>query len=217
VSCLRGTESEIRKLVDKSDWVTGLAATDLVLAPAACYPVYPLQAAQGNLPADGKLFDIAADCFRHEATSEPGRLQSFRMREYVCLGTPEQALNFRSRWLPRAERIAELLKLPYKIAPASDPFFGRVGQLAALSQLEQSLKFELLIPLNSAEEPTACMSFNYHLDHFGSTWALKTHRGDVAHTACVAFGMDRLALAIFATHGIQPQEWPASARQNLLL
>jgi seryl-tRNA synthetase len=218
VSCLRGTESEIRQLVDKSDdWVTGLAATDLVLAPAACYPVYPLQAAQGNLPADGKLFDIAADWFRHEATSELGRLRSFRMREYVCLGTPDQALNFRSRWLPRAERIAELLKVPYKIAPASDPFFGRVGQLAALSQLEQSLKFELLIPLNSEKEPTACMSFNYHLDHFGSTWALKTHRGDVAHTACVAFGMDRLALAIFAIHGIQPQEWPASARQNLLL
>ncbi len=107
VSCLHGTELEIRKLVDKSDWVTGLAATDLVLSPAACYPVYPLQAAQGNLPAEGKLFDVAADCFRHEATSEPGRLQSFRMREYVCLGTPEQALDFRSRWIPRAEQPGE--------------------------------------------------------------------------------------------------------------
>src|SRR5580698_8706196 len=96
VSCLNGTESEIHKLVANSDWVNGLTATELVLSPAACYPVYPLQAAEGTLPAEGKLFDVAADCFRHEATSEPGRLQSFRMREYVFLGTPQQAVDFRS-------------------------------------------------------------------------------------------------------------------------
>jgi seryl-tRNA synthetase len=217
VSCLQGTESEIRTSVVQGDWVKGLAATELVLAPAACYPVYPLQAAQGALPLEGKIFDVAAECFRHEGTYEPGRLQSFRMREYVCLGTPEQAFDFRKRWVPRAERIAQLLSLPYSIAPASDPFFGRAGRLAALSQLEQSLKFELLIPVISEEEPTACMSFNYHLDHFGSTWDLRTPGGDVAHTSCVAFGMDRLALAIFARHGIDCQAWPTSVREHLSL
>jgi seryl-tRNA synthetase len=216
VSCLEGTESEIRTSVTQGDWAKGLAATELVLAPAACYPVYPFQAAQGALPAEGKLFDVAAECFRHEATHEPGRLQSFRMREYVYLGAPEQASDFRKRWIPLAEGIAQRLALPYSIAPASDPFFGRAGRLAALSQLEQSLKFELLIPVISEEEPTACMSFNYHLDHFGSTWNLRTASGGVAHTSCVAFGMDRLALAIFATHGIDPQQWPVPVRENLL-
>ena len=215
VSCLEGTESEIRTSVTKGDWAKGLAATELVLAPAACYPVYPFQAAQGVLPPEGKLFDVAAECFRHEATHEPGRLQSFRMREYVCLGTPEQATDFRKRWIPQAEGIAQRLALPYSIAPASDPFFGRAGRLAALSQLEQSLKFELLIPVISEEEPTACMSFNYHLDHFGSTWNLSTASGSVAHTSCVAFGMDRLALAVFATHGIDSEAWPASVRELL--
>src|SRR5215469_12170318 len=46
VSCLHGAESEIRALVSangsEKDWATGLAATDLVLTPAACYPVYPI-------------------------------------------------------------------------------------------------------------------------------------------------------------------------------
>jgi seryl-tRNA synthetase len=216
VSCLQGSESEIRTSVAQRDWLKGLAATELVLAPAACYPVYPFQAAKGALPPEGKLFDVAAECFRHEATHEPGRLQSFRMREYVCLGTPEQAVDFRKRWIPQAESIAQLLALPYSIAPASDPFFGRAGRLAALSQLEQSLKFELLIPVISDEEPTACMSFNYHLDHFGATWDLRTAGGDVAHTSCVAFGMDRLALAIFAVHGIDQQKWPSSVRESLI-
>jgi seryl-tRNA synthetase len=215
VSCLEGSESDIRNSVTQGDWAKGLAATEMVLAPAACYPVYPFQAAQGALPPEGKLYDVAAECFRHEATHEPGRLRSFRMREYVCLGTPEQAVDFRRRWIPQAESIAQRLALPYSVAPASDPFFGRAGRLAALSQLEQSLKFELLIPVISEEEPTACMSFNYHLDHFGSTWNLRSAGGGVAHTSCVAFGMDRLALAIFATHGVDFRAWPASVRDLL--
>ena len=66
----------------------------------------------------------------------------------------------------------------------------------AINQLQQSLKFELLVAIRSAEDPTACMSFNYHLDHFGSIWGLRDEVGETAHTACVAFGVDRLAIAL---------------------
>jgi hypothetical protein len=59
----------------------------------------------------------------------------------------------------------------------------------ANNQREQNLKFELLIPVESVEKPTACMSFNYHQDHFGSRGA-RTADG-AAHTACVGFGMER--------------------------
>jgi hypothetical protein len=59
------------------------------------------------------------------------------------------------------------------------------------------------------------MSFNYHQGHFGEIWGIETATGGVAHTACVAFGMDRLALALFATHGIAVETWPRSAREAL--
>ena len=59
------------------------------------------------------------------------------------------------------------------------------------------------------------MSFNYHRDHFGTTWGLRSDAGEVAHTGCVAFGMDRLALAIFAAHGADLERWPASVRAAL--
>lgn len=219
VSCLHGGEAAIRALVEgpasDGSWVEGLAATDLVLTPAACYPLYPLVAARGNVPAKGLAFDVASYCFRRETSHEPGRLQSFRMREYVCVGAPEVALAFRKRWIARAEELAQQLALPYTLATASDPFFGRAGKIMAISQVEQALKFELLIPVNSEENPTACMSFNYHQDHFGTTWDLQTDTQDVAHTACVAFGLDRLGLALFATHGLDLQKWPASARETL--
>src|SRR5271170_5198145 len=48
VCALHGTESEIRAAADRhetgGDWTGGLAPVDLVLSPAACYPVYPLAA-----------------------------------------------------------------------------------------------------------------------------------------------------------------------------
>jgi seryl-tRNA synthetase len=109
------------------------------------------------------------------------------------------------------------LGLPWRIDTASDPFFGRGGKLMAMSQVEQALKFELLIPVRSAEEPTACMSFNYHRDHFGTTWNLRTESGEVAHTGCVAFGIDRLTLALFATHGLDLPHWPVAVRKALAL
>ena len=217
ISYIPGNESEIRTRIEKPDWVDGLSPTEQVLAPAACYPVYPMAAGRGPLPKDGLWFDVAAYCFRREAIIEIDRLQAFRMREYVYMGTPEQVLEFRARWMGQAEAIVQLLGLPYQIAPASDPFFGRAGRIAALSQLEQSLKFELLIPVRSDQQLTACMSFNYHRDHFATTWGLQTAAGGMAHTACVAFGLERLGLALFATHGIAVQNWPAVVRETLSL
>jgi len=139
------------------------------------------------------------------------------MREYVCVGTPDQVDDFRRRWMKRAADLATQLGLSGRIERASDAFFGRGGTLMARSQIEQSLKFELLIPLRGPGQPTACMSFNNHRDHFGSVWSLRTASGQTAHTACVAFGMDRLALALFATHGVALAEWPTTVRKALTI
>jgi seryl-tRNA synthetase len=221
VCCLGGPENEVRAAIDRfdagEDWTPGLSPADLVLSPAACYPVYPLVASRGEVPAQGLLFDVACDCFRREPSKDLDRLQSFRMREYVCIGSPDQINEFRRRWMTQAQALAGQLGLPWRIDHASDPFFGRGGKLMAASQVEQQLKFELLVPVRSTQEPTACMSFNYHRDHFGLVWNLRTAAGEVAHTGCVAFGIDRLALALFATHGLDLPHWPAAVRKALML
>jgi seryl-tRNA synthetase len=221
VSCLSGTETEIRAAVERydagEDWTSDLSAADLVLSPAACYPVYPLVASRGQVPAGGLLFDVTCDCFRREPSKMLDRLQSFRMREYVCVGAPAQVEEFRRHWMTRAQAFADQLGLSWRIDQASDPFFGRGGKLMAVSQVEQALKFELLVPVHSTEKPTACMSFNYHRDHFGTAWNLRTATGEPAHTGCVAFGTDRLALALFATHGLDLMDWPVAVRKALMI
>ena len=87
----------------------------------------------------------------------------------------------------------------------------------AVSQLQQALKFELLIPYYPGARPTACMSFNYHREHFGHVWGMQDSGNEPAHTGCVAFGMDRLAVALFANHGVDVEKWPASTRRALLV
>src|SRR5215472_12361782 len=42
VSCLGGDEAKVRALVERPDWPTQLSPTELVLSPAACYPVFLL-------------------------------------------------------------------------------------------------------------------------------------------------------------------------------
>jgi seryl-tRNA synthetase len=196
-------------------WAADLAATEVMMTPAACYPLYP--AASGTLPAEGRTVDLRAFVFRHEPSCDPARMQIFRQREYVRLGTPAQAIEHRDYWLKRGSSMLAALGLEARPVVANDPFFGRGGRVMAATQREQTLKFELVVPIASTEQPTAVVSCNYHLDHFGQAFRIFTADGDTAHTACIGFGLERIALALFRRHGFDPSLWPAEARELLRL
>ncbi|MEJ8310920.1 amino acid--[acyl-carrier-protein] ligase [Agrobacterium larrymoorei] len=197
------------------DWAKDQKITDIVLTPAACYPLYPTIAKRGNLPDGGGLYDIQSYCFRHEPSKDPARQQLFRMREFVRMGTESDVTDFRQLWMDRGVAMMEGIGLDVKLDIANDPFFGRAGRMLANNQRDQNLKFELLIPVTSTTNLTACMSFNYHQDAFGAKWGLNLADGSVAHTACVGFGLERLALALLAKHGLDVDQWPESVRDTL--
>ncbi len=219
VHSFAGNDRDHHALLDQiathQDWTANQKSTDIVLTPAACYVLYPVVAKRGPLKPEGALFDLQSYCFRHEPSQEPTRMQMFRMREYVRFGTPEQVTEFRASWLERGEKMMRSLGVPVELDIANDPFFGRAGRMLANNQRDQKLKFELLIPINSEENKTACLSFNYHQDHFGTTWGIETADGEVAHTACVGFGMERVALALFRHHGFDVEQWPQVVRKVL--
>jgi seryl-tRNA synthetase len=202
----------IQELEQERDFSHHLQMTDVVLTPAACYPLYPTQA--GDLEPGGRAFDILSYCFRHEPSLDPARMQSFRMREYVRLGSPDDVQKFRATWLERGEEIMGSLGLPAHIALANDPFFGRTGRMLAANQRDQELKYELVVPIATPDSPTAVMSFNYHQDLFGRLYDIRLD-GEPAHTACVGFGLERIALALFKTHGLEPATWPSTVREKL--
>ena len=51
------------------------------------------------------IVDLRSFVFRHEPSVDPARMQIFRQREYVRLGTPEQAQEHRDYWLKKGEEI----------------------------------------------------------------------------------------------------------------
>ena len=123
--------------------------TDLLLTPAACYPLYPVVAARGRLPEEGGLYDCTPSA---SATSRRAIRRACRCSACAnscAWASDEQVLAFRETWIERAQDFINDLALPFDIDVANDPFFGRTGRLLADSQREQKLKFELLVPINS--------------------------------------------------------------------
>lgn len=126
--CMPGSETDVRSAIDRfeqgGDWTKALEVGDLVLTPAACYPIYPIAAERGPVPRNGHVFDIGCDCFRREPSTDLDRLQSFRMREFVRIGSADQILQFRSQWIDRARNLAVDLGLKHHIdwrrTPSSD-------------------------------------------------------------------------------------------------
>ena len=219
IHCFCGDERAhaglLQDLASGEDWTRNQVCVELTLTPAACYPVYPMVASRGPLTSASHIVDVSSYCFRHEPSLDPTRMQMFRMREFVCLGQAGDVQAFRDRWVEQGRAIIGALDLPVAIDLANDPFFGRGGAFLAKSQREQSLKYELLVPVVNDDRPTACLSFNYHMEHFSEIWDLKLEDGTLAHTACVGFGFERIALALLRHHGFDPSRWPGPARDAL--
>ncbi|MGH9091702.1 MAG: amino acid--[acyl-carrier-protein] ligase [Acidimicrobiales bacterium] len=217
VHVFRGGDREHRELSRRyeegGDWPELLEPAEVVLSSAACHSLYPL--CSGRLPAGGRSFEIVNWCFRHEPSADPARMVAFRMHELVHVGHPDAAQEHRDTMLAGGIRLLSDLGLPMDTVPANDPFFGRVGSILASAQLEENLKLEGTTPICSEERPTAIISGNCARDHFGEPFGIETDDGQVAHSSCVAFGIDRIALALLHRHDLDPDAWPAEVRRRL--
>lgn len=184
------------------------AATDLVLTPAACHHVYPMLA--GCRVAATRTVGVEATCFRAEAKDEPGRQRSFRMYEIVFLGSASEALSWRDRMLAKAAAWLRELGLAVEVVTATDPFFGRPGKLMTQAQLAEQLKWEITTEVADGTVQ-AVASANCHKEHFGEAFDITDPDGVPRHSACLAFGLDRLVLALRHRYG-PGQLPPAGAR-----
>jgi seryl-tRNA synthetase len=201
-------------LADRSegkDWDHHLESAGTMLVSAACHPSYSML--PSVLPSGGTTYDIYGYCFRHEPAVDPARMQAFRMHEIVRVGTPDDAVAHRERWVQRGLEVLADLGLEAEAVIANDPFFGRAGRMLAANQRNENLKTELVVRLyGDLDDGTAVVSCNCHRDHFGHTFDISTADGEPAHSACVGFGMERIALALLRTHGIDSDKWPRSLR-----
>jgi seryl-tRNA synthetase len=219
VYAFEGDEHQANRMSERAsrheDWSGAQVMTELVLLPAACYPVYPAIAARGPLSDAGAFIDAGGSwVFRHEPSHDPARRQMFHQHELVRIAPPDAVVSWRDEWAERGLRLLEALCLPVRLDHANDPFFGRRGRMLATNQREERLKLELLVPIAGAE-PTAVASFNHHRDHFAGIYGIELVSGAPAHTACLGFGHERIVLALLDVHGFDPGTWPEKVRAQL--
>ncbi|MGN6125040.1 MAG: amino acid--[acyl-carrier-protein] ligase [Humibacter sp.] len=195
------------------DWSESLSLADLALCSAACHPLYGRLT--GELPAGGARFEVQGYCFRHEPSVDPVRMQSFRQHEFVYVGEPDAARDHRDRWLERGLELLASLGLDVQVEEANDPFFGRAGRLLAANQRATALKFEITCPVSSTQVRTAITSANCHESHFGESFDIRTPDGAAAHSACIGFGLERIALALVRRYGTDVARWPLDVRDAL--
>jgi seryl-tRNA synthetase len=182
------------------------AETDVILAPAVCYSVYPQIA--DRVITEPRYFDAVGHCYRHEATSEYGRFRSFRMREFVVVAEAETAWQWRNDWMARCEALFTRLGLTFSVQAATDPFFGPGERFMRTSQLQQDLKYEFVMPLYAGDPGTAVASANCHKDHLGARFAIDFADRGPAHSSCMAFGLERTVSALIHAHGEKLVDWP---------
>jgi seryl-tRNA synthetase len=203
----------LQALDDGRDWTEALVPAETMLCSAVCHPLYPTISTE--LQAGGARWNVYGYVFRHEPSIDPARMQCFRQYEYVYVGEPEGATAHRNLWRDRGLELLAGLGLDVHAEVANDPFFGRLGRMLAANQQDEELKFEIVAATSPAQRQTAITSANCHQDHFGQTFGLRTADGDVAHSACVGFGVERITLALLWAHGLHPSGWPAKVREQL--
>lgn len=158
-----------------------------LLSPAVCYHAYPQWAGQ-TLSAP-QVLTARGRCFRHEAEFVPGRRQlEFEMREIVLCGASDWIDSRAAEARTRIEALAAAAGFSGTWETAEDPFFLPTAQGKAFIQRLQETKKEFIV---RRPTPLAVASINRHGTFFGERFQIRLPGGEPAHTACIAFGLDR--------------------------
>ncbi len=192
------------------------APIQALLSPAVCYHLY-FSLADRPLPGGRLAATAVGNCFRYEAINLASleRLWNFTMREVIFVGSKEFVLENRELARQRMAPVLEQVGLAYRVESANDPFFiGEFRKQAAFQSAFQ-LKFEIRAALPFKGSTLAVGSYNYHQDFFGRSLNITLPDGSPAHTGCVAFGLERVALAFLAQYGLDPRDWPPAVQEAM--
>lgn len=178
-----------------------LEPVEQLLTPAACYHFYPRFA--GSRLTSPLIVTTKCQCHRREHEYLPLQRQwCFDMREIVYIGDGTEIDRFARDCHERIESLVNALRIESGWETATDPFFDPMADPKALAQLLEPVKKELC-----TRDGLAIASINKHRSFFGESYDIR-HNGDAAHSACVAFGIERWLHALTKAHGPDAAAWP---------
>jgi seryl-tRNA synthetase len=188
--------------------VTDMEPPKAILTPAACYHFYINF--QGQDFANTRIFTTKNNCYRNEEKYVPLERQwSFTMREIVCIGSEAEVQQFLQEGKSRLSTVFDKLNMDIQWQTAQDPFFNPNNNPKHLLQKLHPNKHEMVF-----DNRLAVGSANYHRSYFGETFDI-TINGHAAHSACIAFGIERWLAAFASAFGHRPSAWPLSLLEKI--
>ncbi len=190
------------------------ATIQTLLSPAVCYHLY-FSLADRPLPGGQLAATAVGNCFRYESSNLVSleRLWNFTMREIIFIGPQSYVLEQREAARQYMQNRLTEVGLAYRVESANDPFFIGEFRQQALFQSAFQLKYEIRAQLPFRVSTLAVGSYNYHQDFFGRNLNITLPDGSPVHTGCVAFGLERIALAFLAQFGLDTEQWPEAVRK----
>lgn len=131
------------------------------------------------------------------------RLLDFTMREIIFIGNEKYVLSKRMEYIARINQLIKNLQIEGNVSVSNDPFFVKKDRIKASFQRKFKLKYELIIRNYDNGHDVAVASFNYHNINFSKAYNIHLDNGGLAHTACMAFGLERFAYTYITQVGIE--------------
>ena len=183
-----------------------------ILSPSTCYNTF-LQLSGDPGGAPPRLLTARGRCHRHEpGDASAMRMSAFDMRELVLIGTAEEVVERAEEMLGRAETLIGALHPGIRVERASDIFYGERSRATRKVQYALGVKREIILPWPDGSA-VAVGSRNLHRELFTEAFRIGLRPGSPPlHSACVAFGLERLLLSLLA---VVPDHDPAVLIERL--
>jgi len=203
-----GNESDMDNLSMDS-----VATPHVCLNPAACLPCY-FTLKNTNMESN-LVMSWLGRVFRHESKNVEGleRLWEYNVRELVFVGDTDFVHEKKQESIETICDILGELELDYRIVSSTDPFFATVSAIRKLFQKSMQAKYEIKLKVSATDSSNtsevAAGSINIHDAFFGERFNIKSVSNEFANSACIGLGIERIMLACFAQHGVEPDRWPS--------
>ncbi len=167
------------------------------------------------------IYDNTAVSCRYESGGRHGieRVDEFHRIEPVYLGTREQLLKLREKFLERYKHVFNtIFELEWRMAWVTPWYMQQAGQHGELADQDTgTIDFEAYMPYRGSREDSEWLEFqNLSIlgDKYIKAFNIKAQKSEL-WSGCSGIGLERWAAAFLAQKGLNPDNWPHGFKKYL--
>ena len=167
------------------------------------------------------IYDKTAVSCRYESGGRHGieRVDEFHRIEPVYIGTREQLIKLRDKFLERYKHVFnEILDLDWRMAWVTPWYMQQAGKVGdTKTQDTGTIDFEAYMPYRGGRKKSEWLEFqNLSIlgDKYIKAFNIKAQKSEL-WSGCSGIGLERWTVVFLAQKGLDPNKWPSGFRKYL--